>query len=117
MCTLEDYFEMATIVPFGSFVPWRGLRFDLESLLEQCVITWAGGRLLPEGYEDAVVAEMDRRGLRSFADEADEALFNRGKSEQEYRRCVFAALQRLADEASRPRTGEDVANYYRACAE
>lgn len=108
---------MGTVVTFRSFVPWRELQFDLEALLVQGVVEWAGGRPLPEGYEEAVVAEMDRVGLRSFSADADEALFHRGKSEQDYRRCVFAALQRLADEASRPRTAEDVANYYRACAE
>lgn len=108
---------MAVVVPFCSFVPRRQLRFDLGSLLKRCVMAWAGGRVLPKGYEDAVVDEMDRLGLRSYCGEADEAWFHRGKSEQDYRRCVIGALQRLAEEASRPRTAEDVAAYYRPCAE
>ena len=80
-------------------------------------MSWAGGRVLPRGYEDAIVDEMDRVGLRSWPHDADEALFHRGKSELDYRRCVLGALKRLTDEASRPRTAEDAAAYHRPCAE
>jgi hypothetical protein len=109
--------QMSNVATFSLFVQVARLRFDLATLLEQCVTEWADGRLLPDGYEDAVVAEMDRRGLRWLSDDADEALFHRGKSRDEYGQCVLAGLQRLADDACRPRTADDVAHYYRPCAE
>lgn len=108
---------MTTVVPFRPFVRRHELRFSLERLLYECVAAWSGGRPLPEGLADFVVAELDRRGLRFFTSEDDEALFHRGKSRADYRRCIHAALERWNREVSKPRTAEDVANYYRPCGE
>ncbi len=105
------------VISFRPFVRRQELRFDLERLLYECVESWSRGRLLPEGYEDFVVAELDGRGLRWFTSDFDEALFHRGKSRAEYRRCIRAALERWDQETSRPRTAEDVEAYYRPCGE
>ena len=107
---------MATI-PFRRFVRRQELRFNLEGLLAECVTYWSCGRPVPESCGDAVVAEMESRGLRSFPGDSGEALFNRGMSREEYRRCILAALQRWEHEASQPRTAEDVKTYYRPCGE
>lgn len=99
------------------FVERDELPFNLTQLLQDCVSDWALGRTLPEGYEDFIVAEMDRRNLRSFSPSSTEALFNAGHNIADYRLCIVEALNRWQTETSRPRTAEEVENYNRPCGE
>lgn len=102
-------------IPFRRFVPREELRFSIEELLEECFRPWRG-RLLPEGLEDLVVAELDRCGLRELPPNG-EALFNRVKGREEYRQCILSCVRRLADDMSRPLSPEDLENYRRPCGE
>ena len=97
------------------FVRRQELPFSLTQLLSECVTEWAGRQPLPEGYEDFIVAEMDRRGLRLFSSDSDEALFDDQRNIADYRLCIVEALNRWQAETSKPRTREDVENYNRPC--
>lgn len=88
------------------------LPFDLFRLMRDCAETWPSGRL-PDGYDDVVIAEMDRRGLRSFTPADTEALFDPDRSVEEYRACILEALTQWKHQGFRPRTPEEHDAYRR----
>ncbi len=98
------------------FRPPELLPFNLAALIQQSIVDWHSSKQaaapLPEteGVGDFIVAEMDNCLLRKS--EGGAAVFEVDATAEEYRRCVFLALDRWLEEIQREPTREERDAYY-----
>lgn len=105
------------------FVPPSQLAFDLAAVMEQAIAHWETTqplgftRPVVESCGDFIVAEMESSGLRRLTDEG--VCFNSEAPPDEFRECVFAALDHwlIKAEISTKRTAEEMEEYRRPCGE
>lgn len=105
------------------FVSPDRLSFDLAALIEQAVTDWSATqplgftRPVVESCGDSIVAGMETDGLRQLS--GDLAIFSEEATAQDYRQCVFTALDRwlVRVEISTRRTSEEMQEYRRPCGE
>jgi hypothetical protein len=92
------------------FLPPESLPFDLAEFVQQSIADWHRSKpaAVPfpqmESAGDFIVAEMNNCLLRQF--DGAVALFEADTATEEYRKCIFAALDRWLAEIQRDPTSE-----------
>src|SRR5437867_12061537 len=105
------------------FVSLNQLPFDLAALIEQAISDWSDTqplgftRPVMESCGDSIISEMEADTLRQLS--GDQAIFNEEATGQDYRECVFAALDHwlVQAELSTKRTPLEMGEYRRPCGE
>jgi len=97
------------------------LPFDLAKIVSRAVTDWEATERLHwigpvhDSCGDFIVQEMESHGLRELI--GDETWFNDAATPDDFRACVFKALDHWLMKVSEKRTREEMEDYRRECGE